>query len=139
MMWVLGVVAMALVASGFFLASGRLGRMPEPVDPRVAPRLPRGRFESADVRRLRFPSVAFGGYAPNEVDNLFDQIAHELDEQDRAAAVELARAAHFRVQRFGYQASVVDDVLDLLVAREQSSDQTVADVATAAEPAQSLE
>ncbi|RCK68636.1 DivIVA domain-containing protein [Desertihabitans brevis] len=96
MEWVLLVVAVGVLAVGAVAAAGRFGGMAEePVHDTFTPELPAGSWSGRDVEALRF-STALRGYRMDQVDEVVDRLAHELDRRDaRIAELEetLARRA----------------------------------------------
>ncbi len=67
---ILGVAAVA--------SSGRLGELPAPVTSSPAPHLPQGDLTGDDLRAARF-SVVPRGYSMQQVDELLDRLAAQLD------------------------------------------------------------
>lgn len=127
MMWILGVVAVAIIACGTFLASGRLGEMPELVDDHPVPRLPEGDFTAQDVRDLRF-ATTLRGYAPHQVDDLVERVARQLEgggTRTRGLTADDLHACVFDVLTRGYHMGQVDLVIDRLAAQlDHASPQT---------------
>ncbi|WP_114558400.1 DivIVA domain-containing protein [Desertihabitans aurantiacus] len=96
MEWVLLVVAVGVLAVGAVAAAGRFGGMAEePVRDTFTPALPDRHWSGADLDALRF-STALRGYRMDQVDEVVDRLARELDRRDaRIAELEetLARRA----------------------------------------------
>ncbi|MGD7732712.1 DivIVA domain-containing protein [Propionibacteriaceae bacterium G57] len=115
MMWLLGVIAVAIIATGVFLASDKFGSMPELVEDQPVPRLPEGDFTAQDVHELRFAQV-LRGYAPHQVDEVLDRVAAHLDGTSLARPVTGAdlQQASFSVVGRGYHMAQVDLVIDRL-------------------------
>lgn len=115
MMWILGALAVGIIACGTFLASGKFGQMPEQVDDHPVPRLPQGDFTPADITKLRF-ATTMRGYAAHEVDDLLDRVADTLQGSGLARPIAPAdlRSASFHVVARGYHMGQVDEVLDRL-------------------------
>ena len=117
MMWILGLIAVGIIATGAFLASGKFGEMPDLVDDHPVPRLPEGEFTAADVQGLHF-GRALRGYAPHEVDELMARVARSLtqDASGRPVPVTPAElhAATFEVVTSGYHMGQVDLVVERL-------------------------
>ncbi len=79
MMWVLAVVAVAVMGAAAVVAAGRGGSMSEVFDDRPDARVPAdGPLTGEDLRRVRF-AAAIRGYRMAEVDALLDRLAAELD------------------------------------------------------------
>lgn len=114
MMWVLGVIAIAIIACGTFLASGRLGGMPELVEDNPMPRLPAGDLSAEDVRALRF-ARSLQGYAPHQVDLLMRQVADDLEvPSTRPLRAADLHSAVFDVVARGYHMGQVDGAMERL-------------------------
>ena len=115
MMWVLGVIAIGIIACGVFLVSDKFGSMPELVDDHPAPRLPESDFTAENLADVRFATV-MRGYAPHQVDELLDRAIHSLKGDSVArpmTGADLATAA-FTVVGRGYHMAQVDLVIDRL-------------------------
>lgn len=115
MMWLLGVIAVAIIACGVFLASDKFGSMPELVDDHPVPRLPEGDFTAQNLAEVRFARV-IRGYAPHQVDDLLDRAAQSLGGAGVARPMTGAdlQAAAFTVVGRGYHMGQVDLVIDRL-------------------------
>ena len=87
MFWFQLVVIVALLAAVGWLAVGGGGHMSEPVQDRPDLALPpEGLLDRRDVDRVRF-SVGARGYRMDEVDDVLDRLAHEIDVRERRIAV----------------------------------------------------
>jgi DivIVA domain-containing protein len=94
MFWFQLVVVVALLAAVGWLAVGGGGHMSEPVQDRPDLALPRdGMLDRQDVDRVRF-SVGARGYRMDEVDDVLDRLAHEIDIRERRIAQLEGRAPH---------------------------------------------
>jgi len=92
MFWFQLVVIVALLAAVGWLAVGGGGHMSEPVADRPDLALPGdGLLGRRDVDRVRF-SVGARGYRMDEVDDVLDRLAHEIDVRERRIAVLEGRA-----------------------------------------------
>lgn len=79
MMWVLAVVAVAVMGAVAVVAAGRGGSMGEVFDDRPDARVQaEGPLTAADLRQVRF-TTALRGYRMAEVDALLDRLAAELE------------------------------------------------------------
>jgi DivIVA domain-containing protein len=89
MYWLQLVVIVALLAAVGWLAIGGGGHMSEPMPDRPDLALPNeGMLERTDVDRVRF-SVGARGYRMDEVDDVLDRLAHEIElREDRIAELE---------------------------------------------------
>lgn len=86
MFWFQLVVIVALLAAVGWLAVGGGGHMSEPVADRPDLALPGdGLLGRSDVDRVRF-SVGARGYRMDEVDDVLDRLAHEIDLRERRIA-----------------------------------------------------
>lgn len=102
MVWVMVVVAIAVLGVAAWAGTGRLGEMPEAVNDRPKPHLPDGPIDAAFVEALAIP-LASTGYRCSQVDSHLE--AHAAGE----AAIPEPR---FDVVRHGYDMQVVDAVLE---------------------------
>ena len=134
MMWVLGVIAVGIIATGVFLASDKLGSMPELVDDNPVPRVPEGDFTADSLGQVRF-AVVMRGYAPHQVDDLLDRAATSIRGDGLARPMTGAdiRAVAFNVVGRGYHMGQVDLVLDKLAWQFDRPDVTAATVAVPTE------
>ena len=78
MEWVLGMTAVAVLGLAAVVASGRLGEFPATVTDTPRPHLPSGPITSEGLRGLRF-AVVTRGYSMQQVDELLDRVAGQLD------------------------------------------------------------
>ncbi|HEV2634729.1 MAG TPA: DivIVA domain-containing protein [Actinocrinis sp.] len=86
MFWFQLVVVLLLLAAVGWLAVGGGGHMSEPVPDRADLALPGGRQVAArDLDQVRF-SVGLRGYRMEEVDDVLDRLAREVDARDRRIA-----------------------------------------------------
>ncbi len=85
MIWVLGIVLVAVLGVVAAAAAGRFGAMEEAHDDRFDQPLPRGPLSAADVRGVRFP-LGLRGYRMAEVDTLLARLARQLEDAERRAA-----------------------------------------------------
>ncbi len=76
MLWIIAVAVLGLAAVA---ASGRLGELPATVTSTPAPHLPEGTITGDGVRSARF-AVVMRGYSMQQVDDLLDRLAAQLDE-----------------------------------------------------------
>jgi DivIVA domain-containing protein len=84
--WLQLVVIVALLAAVGWLAIGGGGHMSEPVPDRPDLALPgEGLLAREDVDRVRF-SVGARGYRMDEVDDVLDRLAHEIELRERRIA-----------------------------------------------------
>ncbi|MBS2963635.1 DivIVA domain-containing protein [Actinocrinis puniceicyclus] len=92
MYWLQLVVIVALLAAVGWLAIGGGGHMSEPVPDRPDLALPGdGLLGRADVDRVRF-SVGARGYRMDEVDDVLDRLAQEIEAREQRIAVLEGRA-----------------------------------------------
>lgn len=86
MYWLQLVVVVALLAAVGWLAIGGGGHMSEPVPDRPDLALPNeGLLARADVDRVRF-SVGARGYRMDEVDDVLDRLAQEIEMREQRIA-----------------------------------------------------
>lgn len=86
MFWFQLVVVVALLAAVGWLAVGGGGHMSEPVPDRPDLALPTDRFIAAqDLDRVRF-SVGVRGYRMDEVDDVLDRLAREVEVREQRIA-----------------------------------------------------
>ena len=78
MEWVLWMAAVLILGLAAVAASGRLGEMPATVTDTPRPHLPSGALTGDDLRGLRF-GVVPRGYSMQQVDELLDLLARQLD------------------------------------------------------------
>ena len=79
MQWVLWMIAVAVLGLAAVAASGRLGELPGTVTDTPRPHVPTGLLNSDDLRGLRF-AVVPRGYSMDQVDELLDRLARQLDD-----------------------------------------------------------
>jgi DivIVA domain-containing protein len=81
MMWVLAVVAVAVMGGAAVVAAGRGGGMVEVFDDRPDALVQAdGPLTAVDLRQVRF-TTALRGYRMAEVDALLDRLAAELEQR----------------------------------------------------------
>lgn len=85
MEWVLWMIAVAILGLAAVAASGRLGEMPATVTDTPRPHLPAGELTGDDLRGLRF-GVVTRGYSMQQVDELLEVLARQLDSNERPDA-----------------------------------------------------
>jgi len=85
MQWVLWMIAVAVLGLAAVAASGRLGELPGTVTDTPRPHVPTGVLDGDDLRGLRF-AVVPRGYSMDQVDELLDRLAHQLDARRAAPA-----------------------------------------------------
>jgi DivIVA domain-containing protein len=78
MQWVLWMIAVAVLGLAAVAAAGRLGSMPDTVSDTPRPHVPTGELTGDDLRGLRF-AVVPRGYSMDQVDELLDRLARQLD------------------------------------------------------------
>lgn len=83
MEWLLWMIAVAILGLAAVAGSGRLGELPGTVTDTPRPHVPTGVLTGEDLRSLRF-AVVTRGYSMDQVDELLDRLARQLD--DRSAA-----------------------------------------------------
>lgn len=81
MEWVLWMAAVLILGLAAVAASGRLGEMPATVTDTPRPHLPSGTLTGDDLRGLRF-GVVTRGYSMQQVDELLDVLARQLDARE---------------------------------------------------------
>jgi DivIVA domain-containing protein len=95
MEWFIAAVAVVALGVAAVVAAGGGGSMPkEPVRDTYAMTLPEEPLDGDGLRRLRF-GIALRGYAMDQVDDVLDRLAAELDARDARVAelsAELATA-----------------------------------------------
>lgn len=91
MFWFQLVVVVALLIAVGWLAVGGGGHLSQPVPDRPDPAVPdAGLLGREHVDKVRF-SVGVRGYRMDEVDDILDRLAHEIDTRDKRIA-DLERA-----------------------------------------------
>ena len=78
MQWVLWMIAVGVLGLAAVAASGRLGELPGTVTDTPRPHVPTGVLSGDDLRGLRF-AVVPRGYSMDQVDELLDRLARQLD------------------------------------------------------------
>lgn len=78
MQWVLWMIAVGVLGLAAVAASGRLGELPGTVTDTPRPHVPTGVLNGDDLRGLRF-AVVPRGYSMDQVDELLDRLARQLD------------------------------------------------------------
>lgn len=86
MQWLLWMIAVAVLGLAAVGASGRLGELPGTVTDTPRPHVPTGVLSGDDLRGLRF-AVVPRGYSMDQVDELLDRMARQLDAARRPVAV----------------------------------------------------
>lgn len=81
MEWLFWMIAVLILGLAAVAASGRLGEMPATVTDTPRPHLPSGSLTGDDLRGLRF-GVVTRGYSMQQVDELLDLLARQLDTGD---------------------------------------------------------
>ena len=93
MMWLFAIMVVLAMGGVALVASGRTGALPEEYDDRPDVRVPAGRLQASDLRKVRF-SLAFRGYRMSEVDTLLARLAEQLEESPAEAGDEDSRGGH---------------------------------------------
>jgi len=78
MVWVLSMIAVAILGLAAVVSSGRLGEFPATVTDTPRPHLPSGPITAEGLRGLRF-AVVMRGYSMQQVDELLDRVAGQLE------------------------------------------------------------
>lgn len=132
MFWFQLVVIVALLAAVGWLAVGGGGHMSEAAADRPDLALPRdGLLDRRDVDRVRF-SVGARGYRMDEVDDVLDRLAHEIDLRERRIAELEGRAPAEGENGDGYPAGDYS-----IAAPAPAGDDYAGDDYTVTPPAQS--
>lgn len=87
MQWVLWMIAVAVLGLAAVAASGRLGELPGTVTDTPRPHVPTGLLTGDDLRGLRF-AVVPRGYSMDQVDDLLDRLARQLDAAPSVASAD---------------------------------------------------
>lgn len=87
MEWVISIVAVVVLGLAAVAATGRLGEFPGTVTDTPQPHVPDGVLTAGDLRALRF-AVVPRGYSMQQVDELLDRLAGQLDEASGQPEVE---------------------------------------------------
>lgn len=136
MQWVLWMIAVAVLGLAAVAASGRLGELPGTVTDTPRPHVPRGVLNGDDLRGLRF-AVVPRGYSMDQVDELLDRLARQLDSAARTGRSEPlpAEADHPEVDDAAVHDAEVDDAeLDgsqVATTTESDADESDASLAPA--------
>ncbi len=77
MEWLLAALAVLVLGVAAYMATGRLGELPDLVDDRVAPELPDRALTADDLTQVDF-AVVPRGYSMDQVDDLLDRLAAEM-------------------------------------------------------------
>ena len=85
MEWVLWMIAVAILGLAAVASTGRLGEFPATVTDTPRPHVPGGELSGDDLRGLRF-GVVTRGYSMQQVDELLDRLARQLDARDHQDA-----------------------------------------------------
>jgi DivIVA domain-containing protein len=78
MEWAIAMLAVVVLGLAAVASTGRLGEMPGTVTDTPQPHVPDGVLVGDDLRGLRFAVVA-RGYSMQQVDELLDRLANQLD------------------------------------------------------------
>lgn len=78
MEFVISIVAVVILGLAAVAATGRFGEFPGTVTDTPQPHVPAGTLSGDDLRALRFAVVA-RGYSMQQVDELLDRMAAQLD------------------------------------------------------------
>jgi DivIVA domain-containing protein len=78
MEWAISILAVVILGLAAVASTGRLGEMPATVTDTPQPHVPAGTLIGDDLRGLRFAVVA-RGYSMQQVDELIDRLANQLD------------------------------------------------------------
>jgi DivIVA domain-containing protein len=85
MVWVLSMIAVAVLGLAAVAGSGRLGEFPATVTDTPRPHLPSGPITAEGLRGLRF-AVVTRGYSMQQVDELLDRVAGQLEKPSEPEA-----------------------------------------------------
>lgn len=117
MYWLQLVVIVALLAAVGWLAIGGGGHMSEPMPDRPDLALPGdGLLAGTDVDRVRF-SVGARGYRMDEVDDVLDRLAREIEQREQRIA-ELEGHAPQSAESSGAEAGDGESVLESAAAAQ---------------------
>jgi DivIVA domain-containing protein len=87
MEWILAALAIAVVGLAAAASTGRFGEMPDVVDDRVRPTIPAtGPLTGKELRDVQF-AVVPRGYAMEQVDELLQRLAAQIDANELAQPV----------------------------------------------------
>ena len=84
MQWVLWMIVVAILGLAAVAAAGGMGGMPSPVSDSARPSIPEGVLDGAALRGVRF-AVVTRGYSMQQVDELLDRLARQLDPEPEPA------------------------------------------------------
>jgi DivIVA domain-containing protein len=84
MEWLLWILVVAVLGLAAVASSGRLGELPPSVTSTPPPHLPTGTLAAEDLRAVRL-AVGFRGYSTQQVDELLERLARQLEQQPAAA------------------------------------------------------
>ncbi len=87
MEWVISIIAVVILGLAAVAATGRFGGLPGTVTDTPQPHVPDGVLNGADLRGLRF-AVVPRGYSMQQVDELLDRLAGQLEEEAGRPGVE---------------------------------------------------
>ncbi len=87
MEWVISIIAVVILGLAAVAATGRFGGLPGTVTDTPQPHVPAGALGAADLRGLRF-AVVPRGYSMQQVDELLDRLAGQLEEAASQPGVE---------------------------------------------------
>lgn len=85
MEWFIAVVAVLALGAAAVAAAGGFGELPPPVRDTYAATLPDGPLSADALQGLRF-GVTLRGYAMDQVDDLLDRLAAEIEARDARIA-----------------------------------------------------
>ncbi|MCL1838741.1 MAG: DivIVA domain-containing protein [Propionibacteriaceae bacterium] len=78
MEWFLWILVVAVLGLGAVVASGRFGELPPTIADAPKAQIPVGVLTGDDIRDVRF-NVVFRGYSTEQVDELLERVANQLD------------------------------------------------------------
>jgi DivIVA domain-containing protein len=78
MEWAIAMLAVVILGVAALASTGRLGELPTTVTDMPQPHIPDGELVGDDLRGLRF-AVVTRGYSMQQVDELLDRLAGQLD------------------------------------------------------------
>ncbi len=78
MEWAIAMLAVVILGVAALASTGKLGELPTTVTDMPQPHIPDGDLVGDDLRGLRFAVVA-RGYSMQQVDELLDRLAGQLD------------------------------------------------------------
>jgi hypothetical protein len=95
------VAAFAVMAVAAIVGTGRLGEWQEPVGDAPKGTMPEGDVDADFIAALVTPRAVYG-YAPDEVDAVYEALAHDAFPSDDP---------QFTIRRGGYRMEFVDEVM----------------------------